>query len=73
VFKRRQKGRRRKIGDAPVMASLKERAEIIEALRKLLDRLCSPDVSLGEAKSLRTQVLILLDRNDQRTETNESC
>ncbi|MFI5456208.1 MAG: hypothetical protein ACHRXM_12240 [Isosphaerales bacterium] len=55
------------------MESPKERAEIIKALRELLDRLCSPDLTLGEAKSLRTQVLILLDRNDQGAETNQSA
>ena len=56
------------------MESPKEQAEIIEALRELLDRLCSPDLTLGEAKSLRTQVWILLDRNnDQGAEPNQSA
>jgi hypothetical protein len=54
------------------MKNPSERAELIEVLRKLLDRLRSPDLTLGEAKSLRTQVLILLDRKDIGAETNES-
>jgi hypothetical protein len=39
-----------------------QRAAQIETLRGLLDRLCSPDLTLGEAKVLRSQVFDLLKR-----------
>ncbi len=44
------------------------RVEFIEALRELLDRLCSPDLMLGEAKDLRTELLGLLDRIEREFE-----
>ncbi len=45
------------------MVSLDEqRAAQIETLRGLLDRLCSPDLTLGEAKVLRNQFLDFLER-----------
>jgi hypothetical protein len=48
---------------ASVMVSLDEqRAAQIEILRGLLDRLCSPDLTLGEAKVLRNQLLDFLER-----------
>ncbi len=39
-----------------------QRAAQIETLRGLLDRLCSADLTLGEAKVLRVQVFDLLER-----------
>jgi len=39
-----------------------ERADQIETLRGLLDRLCSPDLTLGEAKVLRNHLFDLLKR-----------
>ena len=39
-----------------------ERAAQIETLHGLLDRLCSPDLTLGEAKVLRNQLFDLLER-----------
>jgi hypothetical protein len=39
-----------------------ERAAQIKALRGLLDRLCSPDLILVEAKVLRNQLFDLLER-----------
>ena len=45
------------------MVSLDEqRAAQIETLRGLLDRLCSPDLTLGEAKVLRNQLFDFLER-----------
>src|SRR4051812_33675446 len=45
-----------------VMGCREERAEHVEALRELLDRLRSPDLTLGEAKYLRSQLIGLLER-----------
>ena len=39
-----------------------ERAAQIKALHGLLDRLCSPDLTLEEAKVLRSQLFELLGR-----------
>ena len=39
-----------------------ERAAQIQALHGLLDRLCSPDLALEEAKVLRNQMFDLLER-----------
>ena len=39
-----------------------ERAVQIKILHGLLDRLCSPDLTLGEAKVLRNQLLDFLER-----------
>ena len=50
------------------MGSSEERAERIEALRGLLDGLCAPDLTLAEAKPLRTRLLDLLERTDRGTE-----
>lgn len=36
----------------------------IEALRVLMDRLCSPDLTLGEAKPLRDELTALLGTVD---------
>jgi hypothetical protein len=55
------------------MESPSERVERIEAMRGLIDRLCSPELTLGEAKSLRTQLLNLLGRNDLFAETEPSA
>jgi hypothetical protein len=51
----------------------KERVERLEALRGLVDKLCGADVTLPEAKSLRIQLLSLLDRSDLSTETDPSA
>ena len=48
-----------------VMGSPEERAEQIESLRGLLDRLCAPDLTLAEAKPLRTRLFDLLVRIDE--------
>jgi hypothetical protein len=39
-----------------------ERADQIKTLRGLLDRLCSADLTLGEARVLRNQLFDLLER-----------
>ncbi len=39
-----------------------ERAAHIKTLHGLLDRLCSPDIALEEAKVLRSQLFDLLER-----------
>jgi hypothetical protein len=46
------------------MESQSDGGDKIEVVRSLIDRLCSPDLTLGEAKSIRTQLLNLLGRND---------
>jgi hypothetical protein len=51
-----------------VMGSSEERAERIEALRGLLDRLCAPDLTLAEAKPLRSRLFDLLERIDRGME-----
>jgi hypothetical protein len=50
------------------MGSSEERAERIEALRWLLGRLCAPDLTLAEAKPLRTRLFDLLERTDRDRE-----
>jgi hypothetical protein len=50
-----------------------ERAELIKALRELLDRLCSPDLTLGEAKDLRAQLLDLLDRMERELDSGKTA
>ena len=50
------------------MWSSEERTERIEALRGLLDSLCAPDLTLAEAKPLRTRLFDLLERIDRGTE-----
>jgi hypothetical protein len=50
------------------MGSSEERAERIAALRGLLDRLCAPDLTLAEAKPLRTRLFDLLERTDRGME-----
>jgi hypothetical protein len=50
------------------MRSSEERTERIEALRGLLDGLCAPDLTLAEAKPLRTRLFDLLERTDRSTE-----
>ena len=47
--------------------------ERLEALRDLVERLCGTDLTLAEAKSLRIQVLVLLERCDLSTETDFSA
>jgi hypothetical protein len=50
-----------------------ERAELIKALRELLDRLCAPDLTLGEAKDLRAELLHLLDRIERELEPGKTA
>jgi hypothetical protein len=45
------------------MESQEEQTERIEALQRLLDRLCAPDLTLTEAKALRSHVSDLLERD----------
>jgi hypothetical protein len=45
-----------------VMGSREDQVGSIEALRSLLDRLCAPDLTLAEAKSLRDRVSELIER-----------
>ena len=47
------------------MVSREEQAERIEALQNLLDRLCSPDLTLCEAKTLRGSLVDLIKRDDR--------
>jgi hypothetical protein len=54
------------------MGSSEEWAERIEALRGLLDRLCAPDLTLAEAKPLRTRLFDLLERTDRDMEPAET-
>jgi hypothetical protein len=49
------------------MGSSEGRAERIEALRGLLERLCAPDLTLAEAKPLRTRLFDLLEQIDRGT------
>jgi hypothetical protein len=44
------------------------RAERIDALRGLMERLCSPDLTLAEAKPLRARLSRLLERTDPEGE-----
>ncbi|QDV37596.1 hypothetical protein [Tautonia plasticadhaerens] len=46
------------------MGSASERDNRIEALNGLLERLCSPDLTLAEAKDLRGRLAGLVDRRD---------
>jgi hypothetical protein len=46
------------------MGSVRESGERIEALRALMDRLGSPDLTLGEAKALRCRLLDLTGRDE---------
>ena len=54
------------------MESLEERAERIAALRGLLGRLCAPDLTLAEAKPLRSRLFDLLERTDRGREPAEA-
>jgi hypothetical protein len=51
----------------------KERVDRIELLRELVERLCEADLTLAEAKLLRIQVLILMERRDLSTEAESSA
>jgi hypothetical protein len=55
------------------MEQLKERIDRLEILRGLVERLCGSDLTLAEAKSLRIQVLILLEHGDLSAETDSSA
>lgn len=51
----------------PSMITLsEEQPGQIETLRGLMDRLCSPNLTLGEAKVLRNELLDLLERIDSQ-------
>jgi hypothetical protein len=54
------------------MEQPKECGDRQEILRGLLERLCSPDVTLAEAKTLRIQIFLLLERGDLSAETDAS-
>jgi len=47
------------------MGSSEGRAERIEALRGLLERLCAPDLTLAEAKPPRTRLFDLREQIDR--------
>jgi hypothetical protein len=49
-----------------IMASHQERTDRIEALRGLTERLSAPDLTLAEAKVLRSLLSDLLDAGDRR-------
>ena len=44
-----------------------------EILRGLVERLCGADLTLAEAKTLRIQILLLLERGDLSAETDSSA
>ncbi|WP_406694899.1 hypothetical protein V5E97_28040 [Singulisphaera sp. Ch08] len=46
------------------MARLERKTERLEALRKLMDRLCAPDLMLPEATVLRNRLSVLLAHED---------
>ncbi len=50
-----------------------DRIDRLEVLRGLVERLCGADLTLAEAKLLRIQVLILLDRDELSAETDSSA
>jgi hypothetical protein len=64
--------RREPVGEIPVMEQPDDRIDRLEVLRGLVERLCGADLTLAEAKSLRIQVLILLDRDELSAETDSS-
>ncbi|MHC5543161.1 hypothetical protein ACYOEI_33480 [Singulisphaera rosea] len=47
------------------MQNQKEHAPRVEALERLMENLCNPDLTLGEAKSLRGHLFELLETNRQ--------
>ncbi|MBV8488162.1 MAG: hypothetical protein JO161_07770 [Planctomycetaceae bacterium] len=49
------------------MRSTSGPARTVDSLRNLLERLSSPDVTLIEAKALRSQVYHLLEETDHAT------
>ncbi|HKM54459.1 MAG TPA: hypothetical protein VJY33_13695 [Isosphaeraceae bacterium] len=46
---------------------------MIDSLRDLLERLGSPDLTLVEAKALRSQVFHLLEETDHNTRNCREC
>jgi hypothetical protein len=66
------KPRREPIGETPVMEQPKECGDRQEILRGLLERLCGADLTLAEAKTLRIQIFLLLDRGDLSAETDST-
>jgi hypothetical protein len=55
------------------MGSPEERAERIETLRGLLEPLCSPDLTLAEAKPLRARLSRLLERIDSNMDLGQAA
>jgi hypothetical protein len=55
------------------MEQPRERVDRLEILRGLMERLCGADLTLDEAKSLRIQVLILLEHDDLCDETDAAA
>jgi len=51
------------------MRSGQEQTERIKALEGLLDRLCAPDLTLGEAKDLRDRLSTVLGRDRVETQS----
>ncbi|AGA27730.1 hypothetical protein Sinac_3473 [Singulisphaera acidiphila DSM 18658] len=52
------------------MARLEKKTERLEALHKLMDRLCAPDLMLPEAALLRNRLTILLAQEDEVVEAD---
>jgi hypothetical protein len=61
------------VGEVLVMEQPEERGDRLEILRGLVDRLCGADLTLGEAKTLRIQILLLLERSDLSDDTDSSA
>ena len=64
--------RREPVGETPVMEQPRECGDRQEILRGLLERLCGADLTLAEAKTLRIQIFLLLERGDLSAETDSS-
>jgi hypothetical protein len=56
-----------------VMGSPQEQAERMEILRGLIERLSAPDLTLAEAKVLRSRISDLLEREDQPTGSGQTA
>ena len=57
----------------PTMNDSTGLAWMIDSLRDLLERLGSPDLTLVEAKALRSQVFHLLEETDHNTRNCREC
>ena len=60
-------------GRVMVMGIQQERTDRIDALRGLIERLCAPDLTLAEAKVLRSRISDLLEREDQPTGSGQTA